>query len=169
MYCHPNSLHNGAVIKKTELKTWIDRYKESIAQENKKSETKNIIIKLEDMEELMKFIKKHNDNTAKDKISGMRIYLIRTEHNSGHLKSGQFFNKVQLNAKSYPQMNVVIVPIKNVQDYAERDSSGKTNIYVRGEDVYEKNSNESPDEIVVGIYPGGETTGLCPNNCGGSQ
>ena len=141
-------------VTKAELQTWVDPYIASIT--NDPNETKNAIISLKELRDLMTYIDNANVNLSK-RIDGIRIYLTRFP----------LMSTTRTTNRNGPQISIAIVPTVEYSEQFEIDKqmgvlvAGAKNHYVWDNTV----------EQIMCVFPGdvkSEHTGLCPVNCGGS-
>lgn len=131
-------MFNKALNEKT-LKDWVADYIET----RQPLESMNVVFMLSDLINLIEYIGEANSSGRYENINALRFYLVRQNEVSGRrkLKNG------------HTQISLACVPVEN---------------YKNGEGTDHKNGDN-----YVCIYPypgdsGGEHTGLCPQNCGGS-
>lgn len=127
------------------LEEWVANYENNALAR----ETKNVVINLDDIAELVNYCKNHPKSNA---INSIRFYLIR----QNELGRDIVF-------KDQSQISLVGVPVINYQDN-EFDVNQNLIYHDGGYDLKEG------DEI-FSIFPQGynhEHSGLCPYNCRGS-
>jgi hypothetical protein len=130
--------HHYQKITKAQLKEAVKSYQDGLDP----NETKLCFILWSELEQLAKEYKK------KEKpIDGFRIYFFRADPFKKY-NSDQKILKV--GAKT--QMSIIFVPM---------------NKYNYSSPAYAEDMFDEKEECWV-LTPGGEHTGLCPNNCGGS-
>ncbi len=105
-----------------------------------KNETKSCLLALTDIEQMIKYYSDLKNLNGENPVDGFRIYFYRPESDNRFLKVGK-----------KNQMSIILIPTNNF------DSNSSF-----ANDMFNKN-----DECLV-LWPGGETGGLCPTNCGGS-
>ena len=139
-------------IEKSELKQWKDAYCQKIND----GETKNCLISLTELKELISYIESYNQRNQKSEhCDGIRIHLTRPDITIN--------GKVNLPDKTtVRQISFAIVPTKNYSNNFQGANGtfiwGANNCYENGESVC--------------LFPGGissEHSGLCPTNCGGDH
>jgi len=130
------------------LKERLESYREGLP----KRETKSCILRLTDIKALIDFYSNPDILNEENPIDSFRIYLFREVPNKLYEPSGQKI--AQIGDKG--QISFILVPTNNFDD---RDAEDKSS----ANDMFDYNN-----ECLV-LYPGGETTGLCPTNCGGSE
>jgi hypothetical protein len=125
-------------LKADALKYWVANYTKT----RPGLETLNVVFTLADLTQLMQYIAEENNNAGQ--INAIRFYLVRQDNVKGRREVNN----------GHTQISLAGVPVENYDGgYGEDHKSG---------DNY------------VCIYPypphdfGGEHTGLCPQNCGGS-
>lgn len=137
-----------------DLKKWVKAYKDSKYDEN---ETNNCMISLRDLEDFMNYIHKTNIDLGRNNksiIDKLRIYVVRDKLFAGH---GPQLNTCETKNGNQPQFSFVIAPMTDWKEDYYKDNSQRAG----GKDYTEN------DSIYV-LTPHGETSGLCPKNCGGS-
>jgi hypothetical protein len=135
--------HHYQKITKTQLKEAVKSYHDGLDPK----ETKSCIILWSELEHLANEYKK-----MKNPMQGFRIYFFRADPFKQYSDPNQKILKVG----DKTQMSIIFVPI-NKYEYEFLSPP-------YAEDMFGENEN---DECSV-LIPGGEHTGLCPNNCGGS-
>jgi hypothetical protein len=131
--------HHSKKITKTELEEAVKSYRDGLDP----NETKSCIILWEELKQL---VEKYPDK--KEPIGGFRIYFFREHAERKYIGPSQKILKVG----DKNQMSIILVPI---------------NKYNSSSPAYAKDMFDENNECWV-LTPGGEHTGLCPNNCGGS-
>lgn len=129
------------------LEKWVKAYKNSKYDEN---ETNNCMISLKQLESFMNYIHQENIELGRQKksiIDKVRIYLVRDYALHG--------SPCQTPKGEQSQISFVIVPMTDYSnDYNKTSHAGGKDYIVNG-------------NICI-VTPGGEGSGLCPTNCGGS-
>ena len=143
---NPKKPSHRPPIQRDRFRTWVNNYKASRLHKN---ETRSGLIALEDLDTLLQEIRDHNQINSDNPINGVRIYLIRDENIGGILS-------LHGDGSLPVQMSFALRPTDS------RTVDERTNI-VSASDYWHSGS------LTFGIVPGGEGTGLCPNNCGGSE
>ncbi len=134
-------------INKTELKGLVKSYRQGLD----KNETTSCMIRLSDVEALIKHYRDTDILNGQNPIDGFRIYFYRPEPTPTEGIPGR---KIYPIADGRGQMSIILVPTHN---YNEVRNDGD----VRGEshDMFIENG------VCQVFIPGGEHTGLCPKNC----
>ena len=105
-------------------------------------ETKSCILDLEDIKALINHYSDPRNLKGSNPINGFRIYFVRGGKYALTLKGGR-----------KRQLNIILVPTHQGKKF-------------RCEDIFDGQDDTAKCWV---LSPGGETTGLCPTNCGGSQ
>jgi len=111
------------------------------------------MIRLGDIQSLIKKYSRKKLLKGKPAIDGFRIYFFRPEPEIIKGESGRSINKVGEKG----QMSIILVPTNNYQEIITGNNKNGA-----ADDMFIENEK---CEVFI---PGGEHTGLCPNNCGGS-
>lgn len=134
-------------IKFSKLVEWVDSYSKNALER----ETKNVVINLDDIKELVKYCDEHS---KKDKINSIRFYLVRqNEKDRGR----------DIVFDDQTQISIIGVPVIDYKDN-EFDVNNKLIEHKGGYDLKE-------GDDIFSIYPfhvSHEHSGLCPYNCRGS-
>jgi len=140
----------GHSIKETResLRKRLNSYREGLPE----GETRSCILRLRDIKALIDFYSNPDILNKETPIDSFRIYLFREVPNKLYPPSNQKI--AQIGDKG--QISFILVPTHNFNDRDAEDRSSAN-------DMFDYNN-----ECLV-LYPGGETTGLCPTNCGGSE
>lgn len=136
-------------INKTDLKELVKSYRQGLD----KNETKSCMIRLVDIQSLIKQYSNKKLLNGKPAIDGFRIYFFRPEPIALRGQPGKSINKVG----NKGQMSIILVPTNNYNEVRIGN-----NLSGAADDMFIEKG-----ECQVFI-PGGEHTGLCPKNCDGS-
>jgi hypothetical protein len=130
--------HRCQIITRKELKSDVESYREKLPE----GETLSCILDLDDIKDLIEYYSEPRNLNGANPIDGFRIYFVR---------GGKYAQPLTKN-KRKRQLNIILVPThKGAKD--------------RHEDLFDDKKDYGQCWI---LSPGGEGTGLCPNNCGGS-
>ena len=143
---------NGLGHSKKESRVSLRKNLESYRQGLPAGETRSCILRLSDIEALIKFYSDPKHLNGENAIDSFRIYLFREIPGKLYPPSGQKI--AQIGSKG--QISFILVPTNNFIDRDAKDMSSANDMF------------DSNDECLM-LYPGGETSGLCPTNCGGSE
>ncbi len=127
------------------LEEWVANYEKNTTPR----ETKNVVISLDDINQLMDYCKTHPQSAS---ISSVRFYLVR---------QNELGRDIIFNGQS--QISLVGVPVLDYKDN-EFDANGNLIAHKGGNDL------KDGDDI-FSIFPQSnnhEHSGLCPYNCRGS-
>lgn len=152
----------------SDIKNWAGEYTHYLTKNP--TETRSCLVPLGDLEEIMSYIHEKNYSAYKNNrefgtklelIDGIRIYLIRHDFGSQIIK----LTEPITNKLNVPQITFAIVPTKNYSHhYLDKNGSSLHG----GADNFIDPSGKIAS-IIPGFKPEGtsESSGLCPNNCGG--
>jgi hypothetical protein len=138
-----NAVHHGQMINRKELNEMISSYQAGLDP----NETKYCMLNLADIEKIISHYRDTKNLNGKNAIDGFRIYFYRPQP----FEASANPEKSILKVGNKGQLSIILVPTNNYQMLpASADAMfGK-------------------DGMCMVLTPGGEHTGLCPNNCGGS-
>ena len=123
-------------------KTQLRKMVESYRDGLDANETKSCLISLKDLNYLIDYYESNKEFNTSDPITGFRIYFYRPDIEKGNL--------IMVGDKV--QTSLIIVP---------------TNKYTKSPAFANDMFDEDSDCLI--LTPGGEHSGLCPTNCGGSE
>ncbi len=112
------------------------------------NETQSCVLSLRDIKFLIDYYSDPQHLNGEKPIDGFRIYFYRPDPSSNQNKGPKTINRVG----DKGQLSIILVPTNNFH--------GKPPLCA--DNLFDQN-----DKCWV-LTPGGEHTGLCPNNCGGS-
>jgi hypothetical protein len=137
------------LITRDGLKEMVKSYRENLDN----NETRSCLLALADIKSLIDYYSDRSNLDQEAAIDGFRVYFFRQEAG----KEYSPYEQKILNVGSKGQMSIIMVPVHNFKDTWK---DNKRTLYC--DDMFNKNNE------CLAIWPGGEATGLCPTNCGGS-
>ncbi len=138
-----NYVPHGQMIKRKDLNEMIASYQNGLDP----NETKYCLLNLADIQKIIDYYKDPKNLNNKNPIDGFRIYFYRPQPFEAPTNPEKSILKVG----NKGQLSIILVPTNNYQHVpASADA-----MFVK-------------DDMCMVLTPGGEHTGLCPNNCGGS-
>ncbi|MGB4770651.1 MAG: hypothetical protein WBP58_04300 [Chitinophagaceae bacterium] len=133
--------HHFQQLSKAELEQAVKLYRTGLHE----NETTSCFLTLDNVKKLVDDTEKLH---GKGKVEGFRVYFYRADPRKKYKDP----NAKILDVDGKPQMSIIMVPITDYKVDGPRSAI----------DMFDK------DGKVLVLTPGGEHTGLCPTNCGGS-
>ncbi|MBI2730297.1 MAG: hypothetical protein HYX40_06040 [Sphingobacteriales bacterium] len=142
---------------KQELKEKTSAYRQELNDYNNSNETASCILLIEDIKYLIEYYSDPANLNGENPIDCFRLYFYRQDEGRPYPSTGQKILKVS-NGKG--QMSIMVVPANDLNALPP-DQNGV--VHFTSTDMF------SSDDKCLMLTPGGESTGLCPTNCGKTQ
>jgi hypothetical protein len=134
---------------KKEIEEMLSSYRDQLDN----NETRSCFLHLDDINYLITYYSDLTKLNGEEPIKGLRIYFFREEPDREYSRGDKI-----LKVGDKGQMSIIVVPTNNFEDFYTKRERG----FYWADDMF------NIDDKCLVITPGGEHTGLCPNNCGGS-